>query len=142
MIAVSIARDQSGLEQAAFEMMEDALHDPERARVAQLAEVSANPEAVLASAPSARSLPEGYYARVGYLMELESILGLGVELRPDEIDLSELRGLSAIAAARRKFDRLHPPCARCGRRLENEWDKVCGECGKADLEQRSRTRGE
>ena len=128
--AVSVASDFSGLKQAALELMEEARSAPARKRLEELARGSANPEEILQKIGSNRSLAEGYYARVGYLMELESFLGMGIQLRFD-LDMTELRGMLSFAAARAEFDRAHPRCRGCGARLEHEWDKTCNECQRA-----------
>ena len=128
--AVYVAKDFSGLKQAALELLEEARSAPERERLQRLARASANPSEVLQASESNRSLAEGYYARIGYLMELEAFLGMGVQLSFD-LDMTELRGLLSIAAARAEFDRAHPPCRGCGVRLENEWDKTCNDCQRA-----------
>jgi hypothetical protein len=127
---VSVAKDFSGLRQAALELMEEARSAPERERLERLARGAANSEEILQVMGRNRSLAEGYYARVGYLMELESFLSMGVQLRFD-LDMAELRGMQSIAAARAEFDRGHPTCKGCGVRLENEWDKTCNDCQRA-----------
>ncbi len=131
--AVSVAKDFSRLKQAALELLEEARLAPERERIERLAQGAPNTNEILQTlqtSASKRSLAEGYYARVGYLVELESFLRMGVQLSFD-LDMAELRGLLSISAARAEFDRAHPPCRACGKRLENEWDKTCNDCQRA-----------
>ncbi|SRR5260370_6529407 len=132
---VSVAKDFSGLKQAALELMEEARSAPERERIEKLAQMSADPGEILRACGGKRSLAEGYYARVGYLMELQSFLSMGVQLS-FALDMAELRGMQSIAGARAEFDRAHPPCKGCGVRLENEWDKTCNNCQRAAAAQR------
>ncbi len=128
--AVSVAKDFSGLKQAALELLEEARSAPERERVERLAQGAPNSNEILQASGSKRSLAEGYYARVAYLFELAAFLDMGVQLRFD-LDMTELRGMLSVAAARAEFDRAHPPCRGCGVRLENEWDKTCNDCQRA-----------
>jgi hypothetical protein len=127
---VSVAKDFSGLRQAALELMEEARSAPERERLERLAQQSINTNEILQACAGKRSLADGYYARVGYLIELESFLSMGLQLSFD-LDMAELRGMQSIAAARAEFDRAHPPCKGCGVRLENEWDRSCNDCQRA-----------
>jgi hypothetical protein len=128
--AVSVAKDFSGLKQAALELLEEARSAPERERLEWLAQRSANPNEILQASESNRTLSEGHYLRVAYLCELSEFLSMGVQLSFD-LDMTELRGMLSIAAARAEFDRAHPPCRGCGKRLENEWDKTCNDCQRA-----------
>lgn len=128
--AISVAKDFSGLRQAALELMEEARSAPERERLERLTRAAANSNEILQACGKKRSLAEGYYGRAAYLMELESFLGMGLQLGLD-LDMAQLRGLQSIAAARAEFTRTHPPCKGCGARLENEWDKTCNDCQKA-----------
>jgi hypothetical protein len=134
--AVSVAKDFCGLKQAALELLEEERSAPERERLERLALAAANSNEILEAIKGNRSLAEGYYARVGYLMELESFLGMGLRLSFD-LDMAELRGMQSVAAARAEFDRGHPPCKGCGVRLENEWDKTCNDCQRAAAAQAS-----
>ena len=130
---VSVAKDFSGLKQAALELLEEERSAPARERVERQAQGAPNSNEILQTlqaSASRRTLAEGYYARVGYLVELESFLRMGVQLSFD-LDMTELRGMLSIAAARAEFDRAHPPCRGCGVRLENEWDKTCNDCQRA-----------
>ena len=130
--AVQVASDFSGLKRAALEMLEEVREGPRRERIERLAQSAANPEEIIEGSGVHRSLAEGFYGRVAYLFDLESFMGLGVEPRFD-LDMTEVRGLLAIASARAEFDRLHPQCRGCGVRLENEWDKTCGECSREKM---------
>jgi len=128
--AVSIAGDFCGLKQAALELMEEVRSAPERERIERLAPWAANSSEILQASRSNRSLAEGYYARVGYLLELETFVGMGLQFRFD-LDMTELRGMLSVAAARAEFDRAHPPCKGCGVRLEKAWDRSCNDCQRA-----------
>src|SRR5260370_32177302 len=120
---VSGAKDFSGLKQAALELMEEARSAPERERIEKLAQMSADPGEILRACGGKRSLAEGYYARVGYLMELQSFLSMGVQLS-FALDVPELRGMQSIAGARAEFDRAHPPCKGSGGRVRHDLDKT------------------
>lgn len=133
---VQVASDFSGLKQAAVELLEELRDAPKRERIERLARSAANPEEIIGEGGAHRSLAEGFYRRVGYLFDLESFMGLGGKIDFD-LDMTEVRGLLAIASARAEFDRLHPPCRGCGVRLENEWDKTCGECSREKMERGS-----
>jgi NADH pyrophosphatase NudC (nudix superfamily) len=127
--AVLVAKDFLALKKTALELMEEARSAPERERIMRLARGASNAGEVAALVScTKRSFAEGYYDRVGYLLELESYLAL--QMRQD-LDMDELRGLVAIAGARAEFARTHPPCSGCGKQLENEWDKTCNDCQRA-----------
>jgi hypothetical protein len=128
MDVVPIARDYGGLQRATLELMEEARLEPKRKRAERLAEHAENPEHVLAATAPLRSLADGYYVRVGYLFELESMIRRGAGIATMVLDMDESRGLEAIEAARREFDALHPACRKCGARLEYEWETTCNDC--------------
>jgi len=111
MNVVAIARDYDGLKQAAVELLEEARMEPRNEKLRRLAEQASNTDRVLDGIKSQRTLAEGYYVRIGFLLELESVLQLGVELKLN-LDLSEMQGLRSIQQARREFGTTHPPC-RC-----------------------------
>jgi hypothetical protein len=131
MNVVSIAHDYGGLKCAALELLDEARLEPHRQRADRLAEFAENAEQILAAAAPKRSLADGYYARLGYLLELEQLMHLGYQFA-SAIKLSEMRGLLALAAARREFDALHPPCKRCGARLDNEGETTCPACWQVE----------
>ena len=128
--AISVAGDFRGLKQAALELMEEARMAPVRERLERLADVAANRDEVLRGSGVSRSLAEGYYARVAYLLELETFLSMCSQ--PGfSLGMAELRGMLSIRSARAEFDRTHPPCRGCGARLENEWSTNCNDCQRA-----------
>ncbi|SRR6266487_768348 len=140
MNAVSIAHDYGGLKRATLELLEEARLEPQRQRNERIAEHAAeNAERVLAATAAERSLADGYYQRIGYLLELESVLQLGAGLSMLLLDMSEMHGLAAVVAARRQFDVLHPPCRKCGVRLEYEWETECRGCMNAAAADARRT---
>jgi hypothetical protein len=128
--AISVAGDFRGLKQAARELMEEARSAPERERIEKLMRHAAAPDGVLLATGVNRSLAEGYYSRVGYLLELETFLNM-CSNPGFNLNMAELRGILSIRAARAEFDRAHPPCRGCGKRLENEWDQSCNDCQRA-----------
>jgi len=128
MNVVSVAHDFGGLKRAFVEMLEEARLQPQRERAEVMAEYAGNAEQILAEAAPKRSLGEGYYVRVGYLLELESVMQLGILFAAADVNMSETHGLLALAAARREFDKLHPPCKGCGVRLDNEGETKCPAC--------------
>jgi hypothetical protein len=123
-----VARDYGALKRAMLELLEEARQEPERRRAERMAQYAENAEQMLAGMVPKRTLADGYFARVYYLLELESVMQLGVKFSAAEMDVSEMHGLAALAAARRQFDVLHPPCKRCGVRLENEGQTQCQDC--------------
>lgn len=127
-----IARDYGGLQRALVELLEEVWMEPQRQRAERMAEYAENAEEILAGTGSRRTLADGYYSRVGFLLELEAIMQLGVTFAAASIDMSEIHGLAALAAARRQFDALHPPCRKCGARLDNEGETTCPACWHAD----------
>src|SRR5438046_2617345 len=110
MIAVAIARDYDGLKQAALELLEEVFAEPENERLQRSGEQDANADQILAGIVSTRSLGEGYYMRIGYLLELEAMMEVGIALRPENVEYREMRGLIALREARMEFKRIHPPC--------------------------------
>src|SRR5882724_3986395 len=128
MIAIAIARDYDGLKQAALEMLEEERSSEHRQRVERQAATAANGEAMLAALGTERTLADGYYMRIGYLLELESMIHAGLHFEAKEMAMSKVRGLIAIESARAEFDRLHPRCRGCGTRLDDTLDNVCGDC--------------
>jgi hypothetical protein len=137
MNVVHVARDYGGLQRATLELLEEARLEPQRQKAERLAEHCENAERVLAAVAPKRTLADGYYARVGYLFELESMIRRGAGIATMVLDMDESRGLTAIEAARNQFDALHPQCRRCGVRLENEWDRTCNECQRAEAARRT-----
>jgi hypothetical protein len=132
MNAVSIAHDYGGLKRATLELLEEARMEPQRQRAERMAEYAANAEEILAGTAPRKTMADGYYARISYLLELEAIVRLGAGLATLVLDLSEMHGLTALAAARIRFDELHPPCRKCGVRLENEGERTCAACWQAE----------
>jgi ribosomal protein L37E len=129
MNVVHVARDYGGLQCATLELLEEARLEPQRKRNERTAErAGENAEHILAATAPKRTLADGYYARVGYLFELDAMIRRGAGIATMVLDMDESRGLAAVEAARNQFDALHPQCRRCGARLENEWDKTCNEC--------------
>jgi hypothetical protein len=128
---VPVARDYDGLQRATLELLEESRLEPQRRRAERLAEYAENAEHVLAGIAFQRTLADGYYARVGYLFELETIIRRGAGIAMMVLDMDESRGLAAIEAARTQFDALHPRCRKCGVYLANEWDKMCNDCQAA-----------
>jgi len=139
MNVVAIARDYDGLKQAAFELLEEARMEPQNEKLRRLAEQASNTDRVLDGIKSQRTLAEGYYVRIGFLLELESVLQLGVELKLN-LDLSEMQGLRSIQQARREFGTKHPPCRGCGTPVDEHWQARCPECERSQFEQQAAAR--
>jgi hypothetical protein len=135
---ISVASDFIGLKTAALELMEEALMASERDRIEKLASMAANRDAILASyGGPERTMADGYYTRVGYLLDLESFISLGAGAQI-ELELTEARGILCIREARDKFRRMHPPCAGgCGRLLTNANERKCSDCQRLEFEAQS-----
>lgn len=124
--------DAGGLEQAALELMEEALDAPERARLERLAAVAANGEAILSRLPQRRTLSPGYYQWIAYVQsEIVEPMEMGVTFTDGNLRSEEMIALVALRRARGEFRRLHPPCRGCGTPLENAGLKRCGDCEMA-----------
>jgi hypothetical protein len=70
----------------------------------------------------------GYYRWGNYLIWLEGRLQVGAVVR--EMTALEAGGLYALAQARHKFEREHPPCSSCGERQDNRAALMCWSCGQ------------
>jgi hypothetical protein len=132
---IAVAQDAEGLRIAYVELLEEAMDAPERERNERFAEMAANPEALLGSVASRRTLSPGYYGWIGYLQEaIEGPLECGVLIAERDLSAEEIEGLAALRAGKMDFRQKHPPCAGCGRPLADAMGKKCGDCQRAEFE--------
>jgi hypothetical protein len=123
-----VSQDRAGIHQAALELFEEArLHGRDvveefRARGAAAFD-DVEPE------ESQRTLPDGYYSWVGYLLYLESLLELGLQFSPRELEAADAIGLLVLKTARAEWSREHPACDDCGRPQETRFATHCPYCG-------------
>ncbi|GEM_PF-5902144 len=120
---IQVAKDEAGIRRAARDMFEAELAIAGaaalRKRAPALAEAVTAPE---------QKLAEGYYAWTGHLLRLDRMLHLQVVRGLRRVTADELRGLSAVAEARREFDEAHPPCAHCAAPQLAPEDTRCWRC--------------
>jgi hypothetical protein len=132
---IAVAQDAEGLRRAYVELLEESMDAPERERNERLAEMAANPEALLNSTPERRTLSPGYYGWVRYLQEaIEGPLECGVAIPESQLIAEEVEGLAALRAGRMEFRQKHPPCRGCGKPLADASFKMCGDCDRAAFE--------
>lgn len=91
---IHVERDPVGLRAAAFEMFVETMTKVERER-------------------PARSLADGYYYQVEYLLWLKS------RQRVAKLDLSaqDVEGICAVDSAHDEFTDKYPQCGSCGQRV-------------------------
>jgi hypothetical protein len=128
-LSIRVAADGEGLRQAARELFEKEFHAEADAMVRKNAAEAANAEAVLASLPERTTMPDGYYLRVNYLLDLDAMLESGIQIPAKEITRDEFAGLQAVRNGRAEFENEHPRCASCGERNER-MAMSCRKCGK------------
>ena len=120
-------RDQLGLKQAAFELLEEAMMAQHRRRIERQLAGGENLERALAGLRMERTLADGYYAWAAHLFMLDSVRELGA-MRPGFLDAAEIDGLAALRSARHQFAREHPPCPHCGAALYDSFAMSCETC--------------
>ena len=125
---INVARDYEGLRRAALEYFAEGLAAERQRRMLALAGTAANRDELLRSESPARTLSDGYYTRVEYLLQLRQMIECGVQFQPEKLRVSELRGMAAVESARREFLREHPSCPKCGSLAERH-DVACVNCG-------------
>lgn len=133
--AIAVARDYDGLKQAALELLEESRSEPQNEKLRRVAEGAANREQILQGIVSHRTLAEGYYMRISYLLELESMIHIGVDL--GDLEMSEMYGLASIQHARREFDSTHPLCTGCQAVRLEQGETRCPECSSAEMRARA-----
>ncbi|HWR37698.1 MAG TPA: hypothetical protein VN622_17685 [Clostridia bacterium] len=122
---IAPSADLIGVRTAALELYAEQLREQE---CGALEDRQKRPltEAVRNSFRKDRTLAEGYYDWVLYLLKLKDQISVGVDvgiqLSADEVD-----GLRSVEAAFQEFRREHPPCPRCGA-LNRSFAVVCWNC--------------
>ena len=110
------------MRKAVQEFFQEGYEYPEYAKMAK----GTRPEhlaAMRAKSFTPRTLPDGYYTWVYYLVWLERIL----EVSPISLYASEAQGLVLLKQERDRFQASHPPCPHCG--MPNEQHAFrCREC--------------
>ena len=114
---IEVASDYEGLRQAALALLEE-----DRLLISTTAK-----EGEDVDLPE-RELSDGYYVRARYRMATGEQVRQGMIRDLSDLEMTESRGLGAIAAARNEFDRDHPPCPGCGNALETPYAKRCWAC--------------
>jgi hypothetical protein len=109
---IDVRRDFAGLRIAAAELYEEAFVRKEFEH--SLRELPLAAESVLGEVESyaPRSISQGFYLWVQYLLWLKSVCalpGCALELLADEAE-----GLLAVTDAEREFRKAHPSCWKCG----------------------------
>ncbi len=119
---MDVSRDVAGLRKAAAEFFLEGYDYVEAAKI--LEQTSAENQAAARKAlMSQRSLPDGYYGWIAYLIWIERVL----EITPIQLYAVELEGLLLLKQERVRFQSNHPPCNHCG--MPNEVHAFrCREC--------------
>jgi hypothetical protein len=129
---IDVSRDYEGLRIAAGELFEEEF-------IADGIRIDAddpnldNIERLLRD-QTVRTVAEGYFERLRYLLWLESTLEFGAPAGLSPLLRDEVEGMRAVRSARAEFSRRHPSCPNCGE-LNNASAFSCRGCGK-DLRKR------
>jgi ribosomal protein L40E len=108
---IDCRRDFGGLRVAAAEMFVEAFLGSDLDEVLK-GSLRENAVDALMHATPKRSVSQGYFLWVGYLLWLRSVTALpgsGIELMADEAE-----GLLVVNEAEAEFRRQHPSCWKCG----------------------------
>lgn len=129
-LTARIASDYAGLGTAARELFEEEFHSAaDQAMRASLEQAAASAAQIAKTMPRRRTLPNGYYARAIYLLDLDQMLRAGLQIAAREMDRDEYRGLMAVRLGVIEFEATHPRCPSCGAR-NDRLAFCCRECGK------------
>lgn len=120
------AQDVEGLRQATLEIFVQTMEDESLER--RLGCIPPDDLAQIEKLLPEKTLSPSYYEQVLYLLWLEDKMSAGIEF--SAISADEAEGLGAIQRARQQFNREHPPCANCGKRVGFRGQKRCAGCGK------------
>jgi hypothetical protein len=112
---IFVERDYEGIRQAAEDLLEYGLLRRAKSRCAEQfhPDLAPDPETHL-------HLSTGYYQWVAWLANL-------LDVPPQWLRLSELRGLIVLRSAREAFEAAHPRCTHCGEFLLKDWT-ICWNC--------------
>lgn len=127
-MASPAASDLQSLRVAAREMFEESLFEDDDRRQAIAAEGASNGDRLWAQL-GRRTLPEAYYVRASYLLDLDLMLNVGITFRATELTRDDYYGLRAVRLGTSDFQRMHPPCIRCGTNQKDRGAKQCWSCG-------------
>lgn len=125
---IYVATDFEGLRRAAVEYLEECVTADERERRWQKSHTAANRDELQQQLAPRRTLAEGYYARVGYLLDLQEMIEIGLQFRTADLKHKELAGLMAMRDARAEFEQRWPACG-CGTR-NIKLSPKCRGCGR------------
>lgn len=133
---IVVSRDYEGLRIAALELFEEARTTREQERRFRNIDLdrTVNAEQLIEQAMPKRTLSDGYYSRVRYLLWLERTQEAGVNFK--NLQVSEVEGVGAVNEARSEFKSKYPPCPRCGF-PNTKFMPRCGECG-AELQSKAK----
>ena len=115
-------RDLELLKRAAAEFFVEGFVAPEAQRILANTPPEAQQEALESLVPP-RTVPEGAFVWIGYLLWLERV----IEIAEVPLTAIEVEGLLALKRERAAFQAAHPPCPHCG--MPNEAHALrCREC--------------
>ena len=115
-------RDIVLLRRAAQEFFEEGFAAPEVERILRGTPPELQEDARRSLMP-ARTVPDGCFAWVNYLVWLERVL----EVAPVPLNAIDVDALLALKRERSRFEAAHPPCPHCG--MPNEAHALrCREC--------------
>lgn len=119
---IDVSRDLASLRTAAAEFFLEGYEWPDTKRKLDQTPPELKAEA-MRSMMQPRTLPEGCYVWVAYLIWLEGIL----EVTTVALFAVEVEGLLLLKQERIRFQNAHPPCPQCG--MPNERHTLrCREC--------------
>lgn len=125
-MAIDATRDGEGLCQAIGELLERSYAHGRTFRGLDEDELGGEQEERMFNSLPRLTLSPAYYKRAEYLLWLERAKKGG--LIRDEFSLAEADGLMAVAEARAKFEREHPPCGVCGALQDSPFATSCRAC--------------
>ena len=124
---IDVVRDPQGVRMALEALFEE---DFVRSRMAgNLEDKSAEQQERIERAVPRRALSPGYYRWAEHLLRLDAERKAGVGFAPGDLACFEADGLVELDRARGKFERDHPECGACKRRLEFRHQPECSGCG-------------
>lgn len=130
MNAIDVRCDYEGLRIAAGELLEEALIGEHRRAIEQRYKGSQSLERMLEGLPIPdRSLAAAFYDWAAHLFLIDANGGRGIMRELWRTQAIELKGLCAIAVARRGYQEKHPPCPQCGLPALHPESNRCASCG-------------
>lgn len=105
--------DYQGIQKAAYELFVASTED--RKRRLRISEFAANREQIEREKNDELTFPDGYYARIWFLIWIMGMLEAGATPEDLELNASDLEGILSIRRARNAFERQYPDCPNCGK---------------------------